>query len=285
MIDGVAETMRSTVLRSPLRYPGGKSRAVEQIFRRIPESFAEFREPFVGGGTVFLTVRRRYPSARVWINDLNADLACFWTCAQADMHRLAKEIRRVKRTCRNGRRLFERLRSEDTGRLSEFDRAVRFFVLNRIGFSGTVDAGGYSEAAFRARFTDSSIDRLLQLERALEGVRITNLDYKDVVRAGGEDVFVFLDPPYLAATRSKLYGRDGALHLAFDHDEFAREMRGCPHRWLITYDDSPQIRRNFAFAHIDEWQLQYGMNNFKQGQAAKGRELFIDNYRAEARPD
>jgi DNA adenine methylase len=47
---------------------------------------------------------------------------------------------------------------------------------------------------------------------------------------------------------------------------------------LITYDDSPEVRKLFSFAHIVEWELQYGMNNFTQGSAAKGKELFIKNY-------
>jgi DNA adenine methylase len=39
---------------SPLRYPGGKSRAVKTIIPLMPKNYAEFREPFVGGGSVFL---------------------------------------------------------------------------------------------------------------------------------------------------------------------------------------------------------------------------------------
>jgi DNA adenine methylase len=55
-------------------------------------------------------------------------------------------------------------------------------------------------------------------------------------------------------------------------------MKKCNHSWLITYDDSPEIRKNFNFANIYEWELQYGMNNYKQGKAEKGKELFISNY-------
>jgi len=55
-------------------------------------------------------------------------------------------------------------------------------------------------------------------------------------------------------------------------------LQQCPQRWLITYDNSPEIRANFSSAHIYEWELQYGMNNYKQSGAAKGKELFISNY-------
>jgi len=55
-------------------------------------------------------------------------------------------------------------------------------------------------------------------------------------------------------------------------------MQDCSHQWLITYDDCEQVRENFDFAFIYEWELQYGMNNYKQKQAKKGNELFITNY-------
>ena len=66
----------------------------------------------------------------------------------------------------------------------------------------------------------------------------------------------------------------------FDHGGFAAELRQCQHKWLVTYDDSECIRKNFAFASLYEWELQYGMNNYKRASAAKGKELFIANYRA-----
>ena len=268
---------------SPLRYPGGKSKAVEQIAARLPaEGFADFREPFVGGGSVFLHVRRQFPEASVWINDLNHDLYCFWKHAQADSERLADEVRRIKRETTDGRALFRELTTEKASGLSEFDNAARFFVLNRITFSGTVDSGGYSQKAYETRFTDTAIERLRRLSPALRGVRVTNLDYREVLREPGSDVFVFLDPPYFSATKSRLYGRRGALHTGFDHEEFAATLRACPHRWLVTYDDSPEIRRNFDFANLREWELQYGMNNFRRDHAPKGKELFITNYPAES---
>jgi DNA adenine methylase len=111
-----------------------------------------------------------------------------------------------------------------------------------------------------------------------DNVEVTQGDYERLLQAPGENVFIFLDPPYWSATASKLYGVKGDLHTSFDHERFAENMRRCPHRWLITYDDSPKIRELFSFAHVSEWEFQYGMNNFKQATAAKGREIFIKNY-------
>lgn len=267
------------MIKSPLRYPGGKSKAINQIALYLPDSFSEFREPFVGGGSVFIYLKQKFPHLKIWINDLNRELFLFWKYAQSHLPNLVSGIRSIKDKHTNGKLLFEELTTVDVNQLSDFDRAVRFFVLNRITFSGTVESGGFSEQAFHKRFTYSSIERLEKLENILTAdVKITNLDYSELLRAEGENVFIFLDPPYYTATKSKLYGKDGDLHSSFDHLRFASDVANCPQNWLITYDDSPFVRENFQSAHIREWELQYGMNNYKQGSAAKGKELFITNY-------
>ena len=59
-------------MKTPLRYPGGKSRALKKLFKYIPElhEYEEFREPFLGGGSVSLEVTKRYPNLRIIVNDL-----------------------------------------------------------------------------------------------------------------------------------------------------------------------------------------------------------------------
>ncbi|MEH2156100.1 DNA adenine methylase [Nostoc sp.] len=274
------------MIKSPLRYPGGKSKAINQIIGYLPESFSEFREPFVGGGSVFIYLRQKFPNLKIWINDLNRELFLFWKFAQSDITQLVKEIRHIKIKSTDGKLLFSELTSVDVNKLSDLERAVRFFVLNRISFSGTVESGGFSQEAFHKRFTDSSIERLEKLENILsKNVQITNLDYSHLLKSEGEDVFIFLDPPYFRATKSKLYGKDGHLHTSFEHQRFAELLQQCHHRWLITYDNSTQILENFQWANISEWELQYGMNNYKQSAAAKGKELFITNYKVQRNLD
>lgn len=266
-------------IKSPLRYPGGKSKAINQIIPHIPLNITEYREPFVGGGSVFLAIKKLFGNLikLYWINDLNYDLCCFWAYARDEIESFTDAVNEIKCKYTDGRELFNYFTCEDL-KLSEFERAVRFFILNRITFSGTVDSGGYSQQAFERRFTDSSIDRLRKLSSYLSSIHITNSDYEKLLFQDGDGVFIFLDPPYLSAVKSKLYGVRGKLHTSFDHERFAENMRKCQHRWLITYDDSPEIRKLFSFAKITEWTLQYGMNNYKKKSAAQGKELLIKNY-------
>lgn len=266
------------LIKSPLRYPGGKSRGINTIIKYLPASFSEYREPFVGGGSVFIYLKQSFPNLDVWINDINPELFLFWKTAQSSLKQLVKEIIQIKSEYSDGRTIYERMLSVDIENSSEFERAVRFFILNRITFSGTVESGGYSEQAFQKRFTDSSIERLKHMGELLKDVKITNLDYSEVLKPPGENVFIFLDPPYFSVTKSKLYGNKGNIHTSFDHHRFADDISRCKHDWLITYDDCITVRENFKAFDLVEWELQYGMNNYKQKYASKGKELMITNY-------
>ena len=222
--------------KSPLRYPGGKSRALKQILPLIPVNISEFREPFVGGGSVFFAIRSLFQShiKSYWINDLNYDLYCFWKQARDNGPNLVEALAETHTTTTDGRALFEELTrakdqlNQNRNMLCEFQRAMRFFILNRITFSGVVDSGGYSQATYEKRFTESSIERVKNISPYLSAVKITNGDYTDALFHDGEDVFIFLDPPYWKATESKLYGVRGELHTTFDHVQFAENMRKCP---------------------------------------------------------
>lgn len=267
------------ILKSVLRYPGGKTKALNRILPLIPKDFDEFREPFVGGGSVFLNVKQKIKNGAVYkINDLNYDLYCFWKYAQRKNCELVEEIKKIKSNGFDGRQLFYNYTRTNSA-YNEFERGVRFFILNRITFSGTSDSGGYSQQAFEKRFTFSSIERIKELASVLKGVDIRYGDYEELLFEEGERVFIFLDPPYLKQSKSRLYGTKGDLHASFDHERFADNMKKCSHRWLITLDDSREIRNLFSFANIYEWKLQYGMNNYKQKKAQKGSELFAANYK------
>jgi len=264
------------MLKSPLRYPGGKSRAVETIAKLMPD-FDEFREPFLGGGSVFVYVKQRYPNKKYWINDLYSELYKFWEMTQKDVTALIDKIYEWREKYPIGKKLYQFL-NENLLDFNDMERAAAFFVYNRITFSGTTLSGGYSEGAFTGRFTESSMKRLNDLAKVINGSTITNYDYEELVKKEGENVFIFLDPPYYSATKSALYGKNGNLHKSFDHQRFAENMKKCKHKWLITYDDSAYIRNLFSFAHIIPWNLTYGMRNITENSNQTGKELFISNY-------
>lgn len=268
----------SPLAKSPLRYPGGKARALKTLLPLIPE-FDEFREPFFGGGSVLLALKQLSPSKRYWANDLNEDVFSFWKCLRDNPAELIGEIKSTKAASANGRELFARLKTLEA--TSDMTRAVRFFVLNRVTFSGTIESGGYSQQAFDKRFTASSIARLSTISKVLPAATLTNLDYEVVLKSPGENVFIFLDPPYLTATKSRLYGKGGVLHIEFDHERFAANVANCKHHWMITYDDSPEVRDLFVKlpgVYFFTWEQHYAMGSHGKNPSPKGQELVITNY-------
>jgi DNA adenine methylase len=264
------------MIKSPLRYPGGKSRAVELIASLTPD-YQAFREPFVGGGSVFIHQKQQFPNRSFWINDLYFDLFNFWHKTQSELEALIEQINKWKLEFTDGR-VLHRYLLDNLNDFNDLDKAAAFFIFNRLTFSGTTLSGGYSEQAFNKRFTPSSVERLADMSAIMNGIKITNVDYEEVVLAKGNDVFIFLDPPYFSATKSALYGKNGSMHKGFDHERFAETMKQCPHNWLMTYDDCAHIRELFDFAHIQPWDLMYGMKNVNAGTDQKGKELFISNF-------
>ncbi|MBI1937837.1 MAG: DNA adenine methylase [Ignavibacteriales bacterium] len=264
------------MIKSPLRYPGGKSRAIDLISTLIPD-YDEYREPFLGGGSLFLYLKQKFPNGKYWVNDLYLPLYKFWKMCQKDIDAVVNQIWEWRISYTGGKELHKYL-VENINSFDDIKKASAFFIFNRITFSGTSESGGYSEQAFKGRFTASSIDRVKRLRNILQETEITNQDYQEVVEAKGENVFIFLDPPYYSATKSALYGKNGTLHKTFDHFRFAEVMKRCKYNWLITYDDSPFIRELFSFAYQNSWDLTYGMRNVTPSSNQFGKELFVSNY-------
>lgn len=270
--------MKTNFLKSPLRYPGGKSRAIKVLMPFFPQDFDEFREPFFGGGSVGLYLAQNFGLKQIFANDLNTDLYCFWQTLKTQNKALIDEIKRTRQTHTNGRELYEKLLARRGENLSDFQRAVDFFVLNRITFSGVVDCGGYSQKAYESRFTPSSIERLKNMDSILRNFTFSNQSYESLLQNNGKRVFIFLDPPYFSASKSKLYGKKGDLHANFNHERLCEHLKNTKHRFLLTYDDSEFIKELYKDFYKLKYTLQYGMNNFKQTKANKGQELLISNY-------
>lgn len=264
------------MIKSPLRYPGGKSRAVNLISKIIP-NFNEYREPFLGGGSIFIRLKQIFPNKSFWVNDLYDELYQFWRHSQKDMNKLTDKIYKWKTRYDDGKELYEFLKRQYDN-LTDLEKAAAFFVYNRITFSGTSLSGGYSDAAFRERFTESSILRLRNIEEIIKNTKITKFDYEKLLMKNVRSVFIFLDPPYFSTRKSALYGKNGNLHKNFDHKRFAESMKRCKHKWLVTYDDSDYIRNLFSFASVFPWDMTYGMRNVSGLGNQSGKEIFISNY-------
>ena len=268
--------------KTPLRYPGGKSRVAKDFIPRFPQC-KEYREPFVGGGSVALLFSQRYPDIPVWINDKYTYLYNFWVQLQKRGDELSDTLVKTKEdhsTEDKAKELFKESKDKIKKEEDDFQRAVLFWILNKCSYSGLTENSSFSATASRQNFTTRGATYLKEISGIIQSWRITNLDYSDVMKAPGTDVFLFLDPPYKIGTY--LYGSNAELHKSFKHEEFIAECERCTHDWFVTYNVDQELKDAYKDYHQEEFQITYGMKHRPDNKQKK--ELLVANYDINATP-
>lgn len=242
---------QSPTLKSPLRYPGGKSRAVKQILHLLPPNLECLCSPFVGGGSVELACAAR--GVEVHAYDAFAPLVNFWQVLLDDAPKLAQLVRAYHPLTKVEFYALQRGYFTMKGKRK---RAAVFFALNRSSFSGTTLSGGMSPG--HPRFTDTAIVGLATFKA--DRLTIKQADFKQSLERHKHD-FLYIDPPYII--ESKLYGRRGDHHTDFDHAALAKILRKRD-GWLLSYNDCPDVRKLYDGFRILSSKWAYGMNASRQ---------------------
>ena len=277
------QTLKS--LKTPLRYPGGKSRALSKLFQYMPDlrDYTEYREPFLGGGSMALEVSKRYPHLDIWVNDLYEPLYNFWRELQDNGNEIKNILLQLKqRHCdhSSAKRLFLDAKEylerplDDT---ESIQRAVSFYIINKCSFSGLSESSSFSPQASDSNFSLSGIERLSEYQKLIGNWKFTNLSYEKLL-TDDRSVFTYLDPPYEIG--SNLYGKRGSMHKSFDHDQFALDCDRYIAPQLVSYNSSQLIRDRFRQWTAAEFAHTYTMRSvgsYNTDQASR-TELVLMNY-------
>ena len=276
------------ILKTPLRYPGGKSRAVPKLWEWIPETITEYREPFLGGGSMAIEITKRFPDLPIWVNDMYEPLYNFWTHLQLAGDVMQDKLVKIKKDNPNpdeAKQLF--LDSKDVllnG--TDLDRAVAFYVINKCSFSGLTESSSFSPQASDSNFSMRGIEKLTEYSKLIKNWKITCLDYADLVEdcLGRSEIlcdsntFIYVDPPY--SIKDNLYGQKGNLHKGFDHTRFADIMDETMGNVMISYNNAKEIVDRFWEWHSYDWDHTYTMRStgdYMKDQQGR-RELLLTNY-------
>lgn len=273
--------------KTPLRYPGGKSRACVKMDQYIPDlrDFKEYREPFLGGGSVAIYITKKYPNLNVWVNDLYEPLVNFWKTLQDDGHALYKRLQELKSKNPepvSAKQLFleakEQLNDDST---SDVYRAVCFYIVNKCSFSGLTESSSFSKQASVSNFSMRGIDKLPGYTELIGNWKITNGRYQELL-TDDKSTFTYLDPPY--EIDSNLYGKRGNMHKGFDHDVFATICDRFVGPQLISYNSSQLIKDRFKEYQAGEFDLTYTMRSVGEymREQKDRKELLLYNYGIEA---
>ena len=270
-------------LKTPLRYPGGKSRAVPKLLQWLPSrEITEYREPFLGGGSMAIEMTKRLPEeVPIWVNDLYEPLYNFWVQLRDNGDYIHEELIRFKKEYPNrdtARELFNsakvKLNESDT---DNKDRAIYFYIINKCSFSGLTESSSFSPQASESNFSLRGIERLPEYSRLIQRWRITNGSYTELT-SDETLTFIYADPPY--DIKDALYGHKGDKHKGFDHEKFADVMDAQLCNVMISYNNHPDIVMRYLewcqydFAHT------YTMRSTGtyMSDQNKRRELVLTNY-------
>jgi DNA adenine methylase len=245
------------------------------------KQYKEFREPFIGGGSVALEVTKRYPSIDIWVNDLYNPLYTFWCFLRDDpkeLHRCIKSYKEEYNTPELARQLFNEMKIQlNHPEAEDFYRAVAFYIINKCSFSGLTESSSFSPQASVSNFSMNNIEKIPEYGNLIKDWKITNYSYESLL-SNYKDVFVYLDPPY--DIKDNLYGRKGSMHKGFDHDKFAADCDQfiCPQ--LVSYNNSNLVKERFQGWTVGEFAHTYTMRStgsYNTDQASR-HELVVYNY-------
>jgi site-specific DNA-adenine methylase len=273
------------ILKTALRYPGGKSRAVAKMDPYFPDlrNYKEFREPFLGGGSVAIYITKKYPNLDIWVNDLYEPLVNFWQQIQMfgdDLKNKLVDCKLAYNTPDLAKELFLKSKEHINDKnLSNLDRAVAFYVVNKCSFSGLTESSSFSQQASISNFSIRGIEKIPEYSKIIKNWRITNFDYTFLMsEAGTTDVFMYLDPPY--DIKDNLYGNKGSMHKGFDHDKFASDCDNCYMDQMISYNSDQLVKDRFKNWNTAEFDLTYTMRSVGEymREQKQRKELLLFNY-------
>lgn len=290
---------------SPLRYPGGKTRGLKQVYEFFPANFSKcvLVEVFGGSWVVPFNVQGL---KRAIVNDYYTDLQNFWWVVRGwpldssigdeieendidkanlkenyPLYNMFKvEHNSMVYNVKYLERLKERWEEEDEPNMKIVLGAAFFYLRNRIKYSG-IQTGGDSGGFHCLPGGNVLHQDLNQWHDWYMGkdVRIWNKDFREVLDKVNAmqpktlDLFVYLDPPYVQQG-SALY-KHGFNEK--DHRDLAEKVLSLNHPWALSYDDDPLVWELYdkPGITIEYVQWEYSSTN---GNATTGRkELIITN--------
>lgn len=255
-------------MKGVVPYFGGKSRLTKTIINKIPEHTC-YVEVFAGGASVFFA---KDPSQAEVINDLDHDLVTLYRV----MKHHPEELYRQYKYSLVSRSEFDREQQVNPETLTDVQRAARYLFLQKCCFGGHITG-----RTFGVSTTGKPRFNLLTLESTIEkawqrliNVQVECKDFRDLIpRYDRPHSFFFLDPPYWNIPG---YKYDFAEK---DFVDLAGILGKITGKFLMTINDTEEVRTIFKDFSIEEVTLKYSMSTKPEARAQSRTELLISNYR------
>ena len=237
----------SVPLRSPFRYPGGKTWFVPRIRQwllTLPSKPDEFIEPFTGDGIVGLTVAFEDLANHVTLVELDHQIAAVWKIIlYGDGEWLADRIAKFDFSSETVEAELEKID------LSLQEQAFQTILKNRVNRGGILAPGagkvkyGENGKGLASRWYPETLSRRIrEIIRIRDKFTFIEGDGIEILKENSyrPDAVFFIDPPYTAGGKragSRLY-----THSELDHGELFKLSNGLAGDFLMTYSNDRTVR-------------------------------------------
>lgn len=266
------------ITKSPLRYPGGKTKLYNYTRKLIEINDLQgctYIEPFAGGCGLALQLLDDNIVDKLVLNDIDISIFTFWNTVLNNPSELCKKIYSTEVTINEWK--LQKSIQENKNKATEFELAFSTLFLNRTNRSGIISAGpigGYEQNGnylMDCRFNKNNIvDKIMKINSYKKRIRFHNLDaevfIKRIVSRQKKPTFIFLDPPY--------FGKGPELYTNFynknDHISLRNTTSKIKKKWIVTYDNVDKIKELYKDYSINEYNINYSaQKNYK------GKEIMI----------
>ena len=244
-----------------IRWAGGKSKLLPRILPHVPESFANYHEPFLGGGAVFLGIQGRF-AGRANLADLNPHLVNAWIAMRDRQDELRVLLGEHQR--QDSKEYFYEVRARVPA--DELESAARFLYLNGTSWNHlwreNSKTGAMNAPWGDRRFKGFDEATYGTLRDVLAKADIRTEDFRDALGRVRPGDFVYLDPPYLpiysnpgverepTAKFNKYTAKTFELPDLEDLALICRRLSERGIKWIMSNRDTEGVRELFDFADI-----------------------------------
>lgn len=270
---------------SPLRYPGGKGcllKLTADILERNNIDRGHYAEPFAGGCGLALALLYGGYVSEIHINDLDPAVHAFWYSVLFETEEFILLIEKSNLTIDE----WHKQRNIHRAQNASDPLALGFstFYLNRTNRSGIIKGGGViggfdqtGNYKMDCRFNkEDLVRRIRRMRRYQDRIHLSNLDAIPFIRQCNslpDRSMLFIDPPY--------YKKGPGLYTSFykpgDHAILAATVLEASVPWVVTYDDTPEIRYIYRMRRQFSFDVNYTLQEKRVGTelliASKGLRL------------
>ena len=224
---------RGDPINSFMSWVGGKKALRDEIVARFPLEFERYIEVFGGAGWVLF---HKPPSDMEVFNDLNGSLVNLYRCVREQPEKLKEELHYLLNSRLDFKYMKQMLHAQ--AKLPDVRRAAYYYALIRYSYSSaTRTFGGQPHSLW------SDYPMIDAAAKRLQRVVIENKDCLRLIEQYDRpDSFFYCDPPYYNA--DKCY--DAVSQNGFDHAGLADVLQGISGKFLLSYNDCPEIRALYS---------------------------------------